>query len=43
MPGEFEDAERGFWTELFDGMLGEPRDRLGKQIDLVQGGVFGDP
>ncbi|KAI0517354.1 hypothetical protein F5B22DRAFT_119286 [Xylaria bambusicola] len=36
MPEEFEVAERGFWTELFDGMPEHIRTMLEKSIDLVQ-------
>ncbi|KAK3938527.1 hypothetical protein QBC46DRAFT_440107 [Diplogelasinospora grovesii] len=36
MPDEFEVAERGFWTELFDGMPEHIRTILEKRIDLVQ-------
>lgn len=36
MPEEFEVAERGFWTELFDGMPEHIRTMLEKRIDLVQ-------
>lgn len=36
MPDEFEVAERGFWTELFDGMPEHIRTMLEKRIDLVQ-------
>ncbi|KZZ96529.1 hypothetical protein AAL_03758 [Moelleriella libera RCEF 2490] len=36
MPEEFEVAERGFWTELFDGMPEHIRIMLEKRIDLVQ-------
>ena len=40
MPDEFEDAERAFWSELFDGMSKETRDKLKAQIDLVQDAVI---
>lgn len=40
VPDEFEDAERGFWKELFDGMPAETRDSLTNQIDLVQDAVI---
>ncbi|KAJ6102872.1 hypothetical protein N7486_005299 [Penicillium sp. IBT 16267x] len=40
VPDEFEDAERAFWNELFSGMSAETRDKLGKQIDLVQDAVI---
>jgi hypothetical protein len=36
MPDEFEVAERGFWTELFDGMPEHIRAMLEKRLDLVQ-------
>ncbi|KAI1744370.1 hypothetical protein F4680DRAFT_444399 [Xylaria scruposa] len=36
MPDEFEVAERGFWTELFNGMPEHVRTILEKRIDLVQ-------
>lgn len=36
MPDEFEVAERGFWTELFDGMPEHVRAMLEKRLDLVQ-------
>ncbi|KAI1300447.1 hypothetical protein F5Y03DRAFT_228228 [Xylaria venustula] len=36
MPEEFEVAERGFWTELFDGMPEHIQTMLKKRIDLVQ-------
>ncbi|EFY91755.1 hypothetical protein MAC_02345 [Metarhizium acridum CQMa 102] len=36
MPDEFEVAERGFWTELFDGMPQHVRTTLEGRIDLVQ-------
>lgn len=39
-PDEFEDAERAFWNALFDGMPADTRDKLMKQIDLVQDGVI---
>lgn len=39
MPDEFEDAERGFWKELFDGMPTSIRDMLEKRIGLVQDAV----
>ncbi|KAJ8128856.1 hypothetical protein O1611_g4777 [Lasiodiplodia mahajangana] len=40
MPDEFEVAERGFWTELFDGMPEHIRAILEKRIDLVQDSVI---
>lgn len=40
MPDEFEVAERGFWTELFDGMPEHIRTALEKRIDLVQDAVI---
>jgi hypothetical protein len=40
IPDEFEDAERAFWKELFDGMPAETRDNLENQIDLVQDAVI---
>lgn len=40
VPDEFEDAERAFWNELFDGMPAETRDSLKKQVDLVQDAVI---
>ncbi|KAJ6188224.1 hypothetical protein N7519_003132 [Penicillium mononematosum] len=40
VPDEFEDAERAFWNELFDGMPAETRDELRNQIDLVQDAVI---
>lgn len=36
MPDEFEVAERGFWTELFNGMPARIRGMLEKRLDLVQ-------
>ncbi|KAI0423788.1 hypothetical protein F5Y09DRAFT_180473 [Xylaria sp. FL1042] len=36
VPDEFEVAERGFWTELFDGMPEHIRAMLEKRLDLVQ-------
>lgn len=36
MPDEFEVAERGLWTELFDGMPEHIRAMLEKRLDLVQ-------
>lgn len=40
VPDEFEDAERAFWTELFDGMPEVLRDELKTKIDLVQDAVI---
>lgn len=40
VPDEFEDAERAFWNELFDGMPADTRDQLKEQIDLVQDAVI---
>ncbi|KAI8631030.1 hypothetical protein F5Y19DRAFT_427380 [Xylariaceae sp. FL1651] len=40
MPEEFEDAERGFWTELFNGMPEHIRTTLEERKDLVQDGVL---
>jgi hypothetical protein len=40
MPAEFEVAERGFWKELFDGMLENIRKMLEKRINLVQDAVI---
>ena len=40
VPEEFEDAERAFWNELFDGMPAESRDSLEKQGDLIQDAVI---
>ncbi|KAI1159532.1 hypothetical protein F5B18DRAFT_583699 [Nemania serpens] len=40
MPDEFEVAERGFWTELFNGMPEHIRTVLEKHIDLVQDAVI---
>lgn len=40
MPDEFEVAERGFWTEVFDGMPEHIRTALEKHIDLVQDAVI---
>ncbi|KAL4903325.1 hypothetical protein BDW74DRAFT_179744 [Aspergillus multicolor] len=40
MPDEFEAAERGFWTELFDGMDDDVRELLEENIDLVQDAVI---
>ncbi|KAI0548570.1 hypothetical protein F4679DRAFT_550081 [Xylaria curta] len=40
MPDEFEVAERGFWTELFNGMPEHIRTILEKRIDLVQDAVI---
>ncbi|KXX81450.1 hypothetical protein MMYC01_202664 [Madurella mycetomatis] len=40
MPDEFEDAERGFWRELFDGLPQKTRAMLEKNIDLVQEAVI---
>ncbi|KAJ0117761.1 hypothetical protein J7T55_001961 [Diaporthe amygdali] len=39
MPDEFEDAERGFWKELFDGMPRDIGEMLEKRIGLVQRAV----
>ncbi|KAI0409824.1 hypothetical protein F4802DRAFT_542224 [Xylaria palmicola] len=39
MPDEFEVAERGFWTELFNGMPEHIRTTLEKRMDLVQDAV----
>lgn len=36
VPNEFEVAERGFWTEIFDGMPEYVRAILEKRLDLVQ-------
>lgn len=40
VPDEFEDAERAFWNELFDGIPADTRDKLKGQIDLVQDAVI---
>ena len=40
MPDEFEVAERGFWTELFDGMPERVRKMLETRLDLVQDAVI---
>lgn len=40
MPPEFEDAERAFWNELFDGMPAGTRAILEKEMDLVQDAVI---
>ncbi|KAI0887249.1 uncharacterized protein GGS22DRAFT_156547 [Annulohypoxylon maeteangense] len=40
MPDEFEVTERGFWTELFNGMPEHIRTLLEKRIDLVQDAVI---
>ncbi|KAJ5746483.1 hypothetical protein N7520_011665 [Penicillium odoratum] len=40
VPDEFVDAERAFWNELFKGMPAETRDKLEKQLDLVQDAVI---
>lgn len=36
MPEEFENAERGFWKELFGGMPDDNRIMVEKLIELVQ-------
>lgn len=40
MPDEFEDAERGFWNELLDGIPTSVREALEKQFELVQDAVI---
>lgn len=40
MPDEFEDAERGFWNELFDGMPEKTRTELLEHAALVQDAVI---
>lgn len=40
MPDEFEDAERGFWKELFGGMPEKTRASLQEKIGLVQDAVM---
>lgn len=40
VPDEFEDAERAFWKELFDGMPANVRDKLKGKINLVQDAVI---
>lgn len=39
MPDEFEEAERGFWKELFDGLPQGTRAMFEENIDLVQEAV----
>lgn len=40
VPDEFEDAEKAFWHELFEGMPTEIRQKLKGQLDLVQDAVM---
>jgi hypothetical protein len=40
MPPEFQDAERGFWNELFGGMLPEIHKVLEEEMPLVQDAVI---
>lgn len=40
MPDEFEDAERGFWHELFDGMSTGFHQNLKDEMNLVQYAVI---
>ncbi|KAI9844688.1 MAG: hypothetical protein M1837_005430 [Sclerophora amabilis] len=36
MPPEFDDAERGFWKEIYDGVSAQVRDVLDSKPDVVQ-------
>lgn len=40
VPDEFEDAERAFWDELFDGMPAEIHRKLKGEMNLVQDAVI---
>lgn len=40
VPPEFEEAERGFWNGLFDGMPADVRKSLESQASLVQDAVM---
>ncbi|KAJ5718618.1 hypothetical protein N7488_004264 [Penicillium malachiteum] len=40
VPDEFDEAEKGFWNELFCGMQTESRAKLEGQMDLVQDAVI---
>ena len=40
VPDECEDAERGFWHELFDGMPADTRDKLEQNFALIQDAVI---
>lgn len=39
-PPEFEEADRGFWNELFDGMRADVRDSLKSQADIVRDAII---
>jgi hypothetical protein len=39
MPHEFEDAERGFWQEIYDGVSADTRKTVDSNIDAVQTAV----
>lgn len=40
VPDEFEEAERGFWAELFGGMPNEIRESIEGRMELVQDAVL---
>jgi hypothetical protein len=40
MPDEFEEAEKGFWLEMFDAMPQDVRKGLEEKMDLVQDAVL---
>ncbi|KAG0633025.1 hypothetical protein HOY80DRAFT_993763 [Tuber brumale] len=40
MPGDFEESERGFWQEVFDGVPADIREVLDANLDMVQTAVI---
>jgi hypothetical protein len=39
MPPEFEDAQKGFWQEIYDGVSADTRKTIDNNIDVVQTAV----
>jgi hypothetical protein len=39
VPPEFEDAERGFWQEIYDGVSADTRKIIDSNIDAIQTAV----